>query len=170
MKLNNSKITQDELKVRLTYDSLSGKFYWKTVKRYSNRVVGDEAGTKSDGGYVVIKIDGTPYKAHRLAWLYMYGEFPKEYLDHANGVVDDNRILNLREATPQENSRNRKIHKNNSTGYKGVSFHKLVGKYKATAMLLNKNVNLGWYDTAEDASKIYQQFTKEHFGEFYKNI
>jgi len=98
-------ITQDKLKEILDYNQHTGLFTWKKIKKYSNRSVGDIAGSLSLG-YVVIGIDKKIYKAHRLAWLYVYGEFPKEQLDHINGNKEDNRICNLREANQSQNNFN----------------------------------------------------------------
>lgn len=148
----------------LSYDPETGVFRWK--KSTSNRVkVGDIAGTAQNQGYRVIKIDGSKYLAHRLAWKMHYGNDPKDYIDHINGIKNDNRIQNLRECTHAENLRNRGKNKNNKSGYKGVY---LIGsKYKAQIGLIGKITYLGLYDTAEEAHKAYKKAAKYYHGYFY---
>jgi citrate synthase len=91
-------ITQKYLKSILYYSENTGNFIWRVRK--SNRTnIGDVAGKLSFCGYVVIKIDGKEYKAHRLAWLYVHGNHPENQIDHANRNREDNRIKNIREAT-----------------------------------------------------------------------
>ena len=88
------------------------------------------------------------------------------FADHINHDTLDNRRTNLRIATREENMRNRKTNKNNTTGFKGVSFHPKVGRYRAGIRLKGKLVYLGWADTPEAAHAIYCAAAKEHFGEF----
>jgi len=108
-------ITQQELKELLHYNPETGIFTRKT-KVNRNKVIGSIAGTTDFHGYVAIAIDGKKYKAHRLAWLYMYGKFPDNCIDHINNITTDNRIVNLRDATLSQNQCNKKINVNNSSG------------------------------------------------------
>lgn len=89
-------ITQEELKEYLHYDPLTGDFNWTIGKR--GLKVNSKAGSMNDQGYVIIRINNIRYRAHRLAWLYVYGHFPINEIDHINGVRSDNRIENLRDA------------------------------------------------------------------------
>lgn len=98
-------LTQEELKRMLHYESETGIFTWKINKRGPVKR-GDVAGKTNGRGYRVIKIDGAYYYAHRLAWFYITGNWPKE-TDHINRVKTDNRMVNLREVTHSLNNRNR---------------------------------------------------------------
>ena len=113
-----NKLTQEKLKTLLNYNPETGIFTWK--KRNQNI-----SGTINNKGYVVIQINNKIYLAHRLAWLYMTGLWPKNDIDHFNQVRTDNRFFNLREATRKENCQNvHKPHPNNSSGYLGVYWNK----------------------------------------------
>jgi len=109
--------------------------------------VGAIAGYITAGGYRSVTVNGCWVQAHRLAWLLFYGVDPIAEIDHINGVKTDNRILNLRIASKAENCRNRKLHRTNSSGYKGVSWHKKLSKWQAT---LNGKY-LGYFVNKEDA-------------------
>ena len=78
-----------------------------------------------------------------------------------------NKISNLRLANKQQNAYNCQVHKNNTSGFRGVSWHKASNKWRATCSLQGKTYNLGVYITAEEASIVYEEFVKEHHGEFY---
>jgi hypothetical protein len=111
----------------------------------------------SDGlGYIRISVDNKNYKAHRLAWLYVNGEWPSHEIDHINGNRSDNRIDNLRDVPRAQNIQNQvKPHSNNKTGYLGVTKGP-CNRFRAFIGVNGKNVNLGRFDTAELASEFYQ--------------
>lgn len=113
-------LTQAELMEELEYNPETGAFL--RLKKKARFNIGDVAGSKPDvNGYIAIKLNGVLYRAHRLAWLYVHGEWPEGFLDHKNGDPSDNRIENLRLASRGENMHNRKINTNNQSGTKGVS-------------------------------------------------
>ena len=116
-------ITQKELKELLHYDPGTGVFVWKNIITANQKKNGDVAGGYDDKGYIKIRINYKHYLAHRLAWLYVYGEWPSKHLDHINRNPSDNRISNLREATHLENNKNASKRKDNTSGYKGVNWH-----------------------------------------------
>jgi len=87
-------LTQERLKERVTYDPDTGIFLWKKMPSRGKSLI---AGFIYPNGYIRIHIDGRKYLAHRLAWLYVYGSFPKNHIDHINRVRNDNRIANLRD-------------------------------------------------------------------------
>jgi len=161
-------LTVERLKEVLFYDPYTGNFTWK--KPTSNRVkLGSIAGVEDSQGYIAIRLDTVLYKAHRLAWLYCFEEWPVEFIDHINNIKSDNRLDNLREATAQENCRNKVRQSNNTTGYIGVSYYAVNNKYRATIQVDNKTKHIGYYNTAEEASTAYKSKALELFGEFIYN-
>ena len=162
-------LTQAELQSQLHYNHETGIFTRLIV--HSNRLkVGDIAGSKQRTGYLLIGINKKRYLSHRLAWLYVHGEFPLKDTDHINGVRDDNRIVNLREATRSENNFNVGVRKNNTSGFKGVCFNKEMNKWRANAGLNGKKLHLGLFSTPELASQAYQAFAKVVHGDFKHDI
>jgi hypothetical protein len=144
-----------ELRSTLRYDEITGEFYW--LKSNSNCVkVGSKAGKgRNSHGYAEIKVNGRRYKAHRLAWLYVYSEWPDQ-IDHINGVRHDNRIENLRSVSSKANTHNqRKAHVNSTTGVLGV-VAKPSGKFVAEIRVNGKKKHIGTFDTAGAASAAYQ--------------
>lgn len=100
-------MTQEELHQLLEYNPETGEFFWKSC--VSKRIkVGQKAGSICKiHGYELIGIKNKQYRAHRLAWLYVYGKWPNPEIDHINRVKTDNRIANLREADRSMNNLNR---------------------------------------------------------------
>lgn len=101
-------ITQEYLKERLTYNPQTGVFIWNSSNIKGHVKKGKIAGSKDSRGYIKIQIDRKDYTAHRLAWLYEYGEWPKYTIDHINRIKYDNSINNLRDVTQAENNKNQK--------------------------------------------------------------
>lgn len=161
-------LTQEELKKRLSYDKETGLFRWRggVVRRLKNNEI---AGRIGERGYIQIGINKKLYLSHRLAWLYVYGEFPSNLIDHIDGNPSNNRIENLRECTDGENQLNRKINSNNKSGHKGVCWAAHANKWKATGTGTKKREHLGYFDSKEEAVKVYQEFCLLHHGEFYRD-
>jgi hypothetical protein len=158
-------LTQKELRELLHYDPNTGLFTWK-VSRTNRIKVGDIAGyTHKNRKYVLIRIGKTLYEAHRLVWLYVTGSWPKELIDHKNGIEWDNRLTNLREATRLQNNRNAKPNKNTSSEYKGVQKR---GKYRFRAKIQNKGVgeHLGYFCCEHEAALVYNQRAEQLHGAF----
>ena len=143
-------LTHARLVQAFSYDPETGIFRYKIVRTYHHKV-GAIAGYKDPLGYVILRLDGLAYGAHRLAWFYVYGEPPRNNIDHANGICDDNRICNLRDATQSQNLCNKRIQSNNTSGYKGVTWHKGAQKWMAAAAFKKKQYYFGLYDTALEA-------------------
>ena len=162
-----NNITQEDVKVRLHYDPNTGIFI-----RLKNRGKGKEAGTINMDGYRVVTCCYTNFMAHRLAWFYVYGKWPKNEIDHINGDTLDNRISNLREATRQENAKNQPIHKHNISGVSGVHYSKRYPSeprpWIATISLKGKKIWLGQYSTKEKAIKARRKAEKNYYKEFLR--
>lgn len=156
-------ITQKELKELLHYDPETGVFTW--LKSRGSCDSGVVAGTKVNG-YVKIRIHRRRYYAHRLAWLYVHGEFPPLWIDHVNRVRSDNRISNLRLSGPMENAQNRPILATNKSGIAGVNWHKVTGKWTAQISVGKKKIYLGVYDSLDDAEAA-RVAAKKHYHAFH---
>ena len=159
-------LSVERLREVISYDPTTGIFEWKG-DNHGNRRHGDIAGhLDKRRGIRQIYIDGILYLAHRLAWLYFYGQWPEDQIDHINCNPSDNRICNLRESTQAENTRNTRIAKNNSSGYKGVSRHPNTTKWRARITYLRVEYHLGLFDTAEEAYAAYCAAAKRLHKEF----
>lgn len=159
-------LTQERLKALLHYAPETGAFTWKVSTAHRVRVGDTAGGLHAIDGYWRIMVDGHPYKASRLAWLYMTGEFPLTYIDHDNRIKSDDSWENLRQATPLENNRNCSVRKDNTSGLRGVSWEKISQKWKAQISVAGKKVSLGLHPTKELAHAAYLACASEHFGEF----
>lgn len=161
-------LTQDQLKERFEYNPDTGFFIYRIA--IAQMKPGDIAGNANTNGHIQIEINYRPYLAHNLAWFYMTGEWPNGFIvDHINRNYADNRWINFRKATHSQNQGNRKKHKLNKSGYRGVNFVKKNGKFQAQISINNKKVWLGYFVTAELAYEAYLKVAKEHFGEFYND-
>lgn len=147
-------LTQSRLKTLLNYDQDTGIFTWR-VRTCRNVMAGDVAGTTSIQGYRQIRINRRTFAAHRLAWLYVHGIWPADQIDHINGVRDDNRLVNLREATSAQNHQNRKKSANNTSGFTGVSWNCWTRKWQAAICAGGQRSHLGHFDTPESAHTAY---------------
>lgn len=170
-------ITQERLKEVLHYDPETGDFTWKTRKGlrphdivWNKRFAGKRAGSvNKPSGYVYICVDKTVCTAHRLAWLYMHGEFPRLFIDHADMNRANNIASNLRLATQSQNMANTLVRKDNSTGFKGVVLHRNRLHQKRPWQARMKKKSLGYYETSEEASRAYAAALKSKFGEFARS-
>lgn len=159
-----SKLTQDEIKS--LFDYKNGKLVWK-IKPNRNIRIGDAAGSIDSHGYLQTKHNGIVYLNHRLIWLMHYGWLPK-LIDHVNGNKTDNRIENLRQATPQQNQHNAKRRVDNKSGVKGVIWRKDSRKWRADIQVNGKRRSLGCFDSIENA-KEFIMLTREMLHENFAN-
>ena len=146
-------ITQARLKELLHYNPETGVFT-NLKKRGVRGSIGDVVGGVHYG-YYRIRIDSVNYNSHKLAWLYVYGEFPSSNIDHINRIKTDNRLCNLRLATKQQNNWNVGLRKDNTSGYKGVTFCKKTKKWIAKMAINKKSVTLAYFALKDDAKLYY---------------
>ena len=146
-------LTQERLKELLHYCPDTGVFTWRINRGHVP--AGRVAGSISDQGYRNVDIEKKKYKAHRLAWLYMYGVMPDGHLDHINRDKLDNRIANLREVTNSQNEQNKVSRRDNTSGYRGVVWHKPTKKWRAEIKIAQKKIHLGLFVNPEDAARAY---------------
>jgi hypothetical protein len=160
------KITQEELKELLLYEPETGLFWWLVPKQGRN--IERPAGTESEYGYRSITIEGYSYSYHRLAFFYMTGEWPPEYVDHKDGNARNNRWDNLRLATAQQNAQNKKRKFNSFTGIKGVVKDFRSDTWHVHMKIDNNVISRGPFYNYQDACKEYDRLAGEGFGEFAK--
>lgn len=149
-------ISQQELKETLDYNKSTGVFRWKSYRNWRS-LEGSVAGTVKPTGYRDVKLFGKIYKAHRLAWLYVYGEFPPKHMDHINHMQDDNRVSNLRCVNVKENMLNKSMYHSNKSGVVGVNWHEKSNKWQAQIMGFGKKVSLGYFALKADAVEARQK-------------
>lgn len=142
-------LTNIRLKETLNYDPETGIFTWKETRRGLR--IGDVAGCIAKHGYIVIRVDKRLYTAHRLAWLYVYGEWPSKNIDHINRNRSDNRISNLRSASQSENCQNTSLRSDNKSGHAGVYWCKNSQKWRAYIGVDGKRISLGYFHEKDDA-------------------
>lgn len=136
------------------YDPDTGLIHHKTGKGRCR--VGFVAGNRRGDGRWSIGLLGKKYYCHVIAWLLHYGEWPDGVIDHINGDNGDNRIKNLRVGTHAQNMQNQRRPRKNSAGQiKGATYIKKTGKWHAQIGKNGKNMHIGIYETAEEASAAY---------------
>ena len=171
-KTHSTDLPIERIQELLLYDPESGKLFWKPRKpedfnacgtrgerdaadwacdAWNGRFAGKEAFTANHDGYKAGAVGKKNYRAHRVAWAIYCGEWPKYSIDHINGVRDDNRIVNLRDAPPTVNGRNIGKKKNNTSGHNGIYWCKLTNKWCASIKVNYKCRNLGRFENINDA-------------------
>jgi hypothetical protein len=166
-------MNQAELKELVSYCPETGIFTWKERgldhfcslgdwKGWNTKFANKVCGYKNTVGYVEITIKYKQVHAHRLAWLYEHGYFPVDQIDHINHVKNDNRIINLRACTNQENSMNQTKDKRNTSGAAGVHWHKRDKRWQASIMVKGKMDHLGYFKDIESAITARQTAEKKY--------
>jgi hypothetical protein len=174
-------ITQEIVREFLDYDPETGKLTWQERDRkwfksdhdfnsWNTRFAEKEAFTSINGrGYCNGAIFGKNYRAHRIIWLYMTGEFPEDQIDHINHDKTDNKWYNLREVSNQENCKNQSKSKNNTCGYTGIHWNKQNQKWIARINIGSYNrICLGSFDllceavSARKAAELKYGFHENH--------
>lgn len=152
-------LTQAELKRQVSYDEKTGLF--RRLRDTSRQRAGDACGNAKNGGYIRFRVNGHEYFAHRLAWLYVHGEWPANHIDHIDRNPSNNAIGNLRLATCAENNQNKVSAQSNSeSGVLGVSLHKKTGMWRARICLNRVSKTLGYFATVAEARDCYLEAKK----------
>lgn len=148
-------LTAEKLRHILHYDPETGVFTWMVSPRRRTKV-GDEAGNRDYHGYVNITHEGTRYRAHRLAWLYMTGEWPADLVDHKDQNRSNNRWLNLRPATKAQNGQNTRKE------MPGVHWISKAGRWNVRLMVAGKVYKGGWHACKLDAVAARMRLERLH--------
>lgn len=163
-------LTVEDIRRIFNYDAMTGELTWRyreeCPSKWNTRYSGKIAGSVNHYGYIRIAINNISYRAHRLIWAWVYGIFPEGEIDHINGNPGDNRLVNLRIATHQENLRNVRKSPNNISGVKGVQYDKHRGTWAPQIRVKDKTINLGRFYSLEEAKKIRREAELKYFGEF----
>jgi hypothetical protein len=163
------EITQDLLKEFLDYNKDTGNIIYRErslewfkrepdYRTWNTKFKGKDAGFNSstieNKVYRKISILDNTYMIHRVIWFYVYGVWPKNNIDHINGNSLDNKLINLRDVTQAENSRNSCFRKNNTSGVNGVSWSSPMKKWRARIKFKGKEYVLGYFESPKDAENI----------------
>lgn len=161
---SNFAVTQERLKEVLHYDPETGLFTW--LRSNGRAGAGNAAGTVKKGRHTRLMIEGVPYYAHRLAFLYMTGRWPVPEADHIDLDKNNNKWSNLREASRSQNMANTRIGSRNSSGLKGITLVKRQKKWMAQITHNYDTIYLGCFSTKEEAHAAYCEASKILRGEF----
>lgn len=159
-------ITQQELHQLLHYDPETGHMTW--LQSRGRIAKGQRSGSIRGEGYRQVMIDGVAHQEHRLAWLWMTGEWPDGQIDHKDRVRSNNCWSNLRVATHAENQQNVGMRGDNTSGFRGVSKHR--GKWQAHITRGGRRVRIGGFDTAAEANQAAISARQLAYGEFTNEI
>lgn len=161
----SASLTAARLREVLDYDAKAGRFTWRS-NRGGLAVPGAIAGVIQPHGYRRISVDGKSYYAARLAIFWITGSWPRQIVDHMNGVRNDDRWSNIREATQSQNLANKRRQINNKAKLKGVCLDKRTRRYVAQISFNRHNIFLGRFDTKEEAHAAYVTAARKYFGRF----
>ncbi len=181
--MTEHKITQEFLKSIFKYDPVTGDLKYlernpamfddgkrhsreDICRRWNVRWSNKNTGYISPDGYVRTKIFNQLYLVHVVAWIYMTGETPVSDIDHIDRNKSNNAFSNLRISTESQNIANSKLHRDSTTGFKGVTKRKNQNKYRARIRYEGNLISLGDYDTPEEAHEAYCKAAKRLFGKF----
>ena len=132
----------------------------------NNAKIGDVVGSDNGSGYLTVMLDERKCYLHRLAWLYMTGEWPTDEIDHVDQDRSNNAWANLRAASRRENSCNLPVRSDNTTGFKGVSLDPRRGKWAAYINSGGRRYSLGYHASPEEAAAAYDHAAISKFGKF----
>lgn len=155
------ELTHARLLEVLRYEPESGLFFWR-VKAAHRRMPGDQAGSPSKDGRIRIRIDGRLFYGYRLAWFYMTGQWPAQWIDHINGDHTDDRWVNLRDVSQTLNLQNQRgPGKSSSTGLLGAQRTR-SGKFTSAIRINGRRLRLGTFGTPVEAHEAYVAAKRQH--------
>lgn len=149
---------------RFSYDPQTGFFYRIATRK--KKFIGTRADVMAPNGYRRVEVARRYVDAQRLAWFLHYGEWPECFIDHINGDTTDNRISNLRKATPTQSNQNKKSY---GKLLKGVRASR-DGGFAASIKVDGKKKELGWFATEQAAHDAYRSAARHFFGEFARAV
>ena len=149
--MKNKTVTKELVQNLFDYVE-DGTLLWKNPTSRSVKV-GDKAGSTDKIGYVIVRISGKAYKAHRIIWLYHYGYMPENDLDHIDRNKSNNRITNLREVSKMCNLRNRGVLKSNTSGITGVCYCSYRSKWKSYIKINGIQKTIGYFNDFDSAAQ-----------------
>jgi HNH endonuclease/AP2 domain len=157
------KLTVERIREAFTYNPLTGIIRWRKTDKYDKggRVAGC---LHKPTGYWFISLDGVKIKGHQVAWAHHYGVMPTHDIDHRDLDKSNNRIKNLRPSNKSNNGANRPPQHNNTSGYKGVFWHKGAAKWMVQIRVRNKVIYGGLFEAKEAAAEHYDVMAEKHFG------
>jgi hypothetical protein len=167
--MTQAELDHETVKSLFRYDERTGKLFWRATRGRGK--AGDEAGRINEThGYRLVHTNGRMYLAHRLIWLYVYGCWPRNNLDHLNGKRDDNRIKNLREADCSQNSSYRPLLRNNTSGCSGVYWKIKSKRWCSYIRNKGKCIHIGYFHSKDEAIAARINKEKELLGEFSPHL
>jgi hypothetical protein len=152
----NDILTYEQVREMFDYDENTGILTWKI--KHGHKHPGDEVGYM-EYGYKILTIDKKDFFVHRIVWLRHYGKYPDQFIDHINGIRDDNRICNLRDVSQRENMHNKQRHREGRS--LGVFYNQWEKRWDARIFFEHKQYRLGVYDTEELALQAYKTAQEE---------
>lgn len=164
--MRQPSVTQAELKRLVTYNPDTGHFTWNFDRNWRAKSGGIAGHINTVSGYVELVIDKKLYLCHRLAFLFMTGKWPKQETDHINNIRSDNRWCNLREADVSENRCNTQRNRNNTSGFKGVYFHKPTQTWYGQVRKHGVCHSTNGHPSADAANEALQRIRQSLHGEF----
>lgn len=163
----SEKIT--DLYAALSYNPATGEFRWLRdmgARAKAGHSAGAAWSNSKGSRYLILTVKKRRYAAHRVAHLFMTGRWPSGQIDHLDGNGLNNKWCNLRECSQSQNQGNARKRRDNSSGYKGVSFHSATGKFCARIQHDGERVHLGLFETAQEAHAEYCKAADDRFGSF----
>ena len=169
--MTNTFLSADEVRSAVDYDPETGVMTWRYIHSRNSKAnirrIGTPVGTKcKKTNRIVVRLYGRIYKVHRLAWIWMTGEWPEDFIDHINRDPSDNSWSNLRIASNSENQSNRTAPSDNKSGHKGVHWHKNTSKWIVQIQRDGKQITVGRFDDVDAAGAAYQSAARTLFGQF----
>jgi hypothetical protein len=166
---SNPPVSAEEVQRLFHYDEATGALSWKVC--LSTRAKAGRICSYSDKrGYIYVKIHKRHYMVHRVIWAVYHGAWPTNDIDHINGNPSDNRISNLRPATRSQNLCNKKLSSRNTSGIKGVNWHKKARKWRGRVILNKRYYNAGYFDDPAEAGRAVQSLREKIHGEFANHL